>query len=196
MIGVSHFDASLCIATLILMELSTTTSLASHSVLPDARPDLYPIRPRQFLLKEDVAIDEDAAQVEPQEGILLLAGHNPPVNSGITVEARGKRKKAKFGKYVLPLVIGFLLIKSILLPVALKALAVLSGKAVVLSLMSLILAAIVGLKKVAQDSSGHNYEVVNVPLTKYRRNDILETRSDREDEAHPYQFYKEGRRKK
>lgn len=88
--------------------------------------------------------------------------------------------------------VGFLLIKSILLPVALKSLAVLSGKAVILSLMSLILAAIVGLKKVAQ-GSGHgssNYEVVNVPLSKYRRNDDYYRRDDI-DEDMPYRYYRD-----
>ncbi|KAI4491854.1 hypothetical protein M0804_003246 [Polistes exclamans] len=109
-------------------------------------------------------------------------------------EAR-KKKKHKLNKYVVPLIVGFLLIKSILLPIALKALAVLSGKAVVLSLMSLILAAIVGLKKVAQSSSGNGYDVVNVPSTKYRRKDAYEVVDDFEEEE-PYRFYKEYRKKK
>ncbi|XP_015173230.1 PREDICTED: uncharacterized protein LOC107064734 [Polistes dominula] len=90
------------------------------------------------------------------------------------IEEARKKKKHKLNKYVVPLIVGFLLIKSILLPIALKALAVLSGKAVVLSLMSLILAAIVGLKKVAQSSSSNGYDVVNVPSTKYRRKDAYE----------------------
>ncbi|XP_020707899.2 uncharacterized protein LOC110116986 [Athalia rosae] len=105
------------------------------------------------------------------------------------VEAR--KKKKKYNKYVLPLLVGFLLIKSILLPIALKSLAVLSGKAVILSLMSLILAAIVGLKKVAQGSSASNYDVVNIPLSKYRRNDDLYRRSGLEDDDLPYQFYRD-----
>lgn len=86
------------------------------------------------------------------------------------------------------MLIGFLLIKSILLPITLKALAVLSGKAVVLSLMSLILAAIVGLKKVAQKESSH--ESVN----KYRRQDVYF--ADDVQEFEPYRIYKERRRKK
>lgn len=92
-------------------------------------------------------------------------------------------------KYVLPLLVGFLLIKAILLPIALKALAVLSGKAVVLSLMSLILAAIVGLKKVAQKESSHESN------NKYRRQDIHDFWNDLQ-EIEPYRFYKERRRKK
>lgn len=86
------------------------------------------------------------------------------------------------------MIIGVLLIKSILLPITLKALAVLSGKAVVLSLMSLILAAIVGLKKVAQKESGYEYN-------KHRRHDIYGFVDDVQ-EFEPYRFYKERRKKK
>lgn len=96
-----------------------------------------------------------------------------------------RKKKFKLNKYVLPLIVGFVLIKSILLPIALKALAVLSGKAVVLSLMSLILAAIVGLKKVAQKEGAH----------KHRRQDIFDFTSGAQ-ELEPYRYYKERRRKK
>ncbi|KZC11134.1 hypothetical protein WN55_02495 [Dufourea novaeangliae] len=88
-----------------------------------------------------------------------------------------------------------MLIKSILLPIALKTLAILSGKAVVLSLMSLILAAIVGLKKVAQSHSGGGYEVVNVPYGKYRRQDMLEMTEDT-PESEPYKYYGERRKRK
>lgn len=97
----------------------------------------------------------------------------------------------------MPLLIGFLLIKSILLPIALKFLAVLSGKAVVLSLMSLILAAIVGLRAVAQnrvDQRSDN-DVVHLPLTKYRRKDFSDFRDHYEDEE-PYRYYRERRRRK
>jgi hypothetical protein len=98
-----------------------------------------------------------------------------------------RKKKFKLNKYVLPLIVAFILIKSILLPIALKALAVLSGKAVVLSLMSLILAAIVGLKKVAQKES--NYEV-----NKYRRQDTFGFASKDPQELDPYRFYADRRR--
>ncbi|KAK2579918.1 hypothetical protein KPH14_007598 [Odynerus spinipes] len=107
-------------------------------------------------------------------------------------EAR-RKKKHRLNKYVVPLIVGFLLIKSILLPIALKSLAVLSGKAVVLSLMSLILAAIVGLKKVAQSSSG--YDVVNVSPSKYKRQDVYEPPDDFGEEE-PYRFYRQHHRRK
>lgn len=85
-----------------------------------------------------------------------------------------------------------MLIKSILLPIALKTLAILSGKAVVLSLMSLILAAIVGLKKVAQNHAS-SYDFVNV--NKYKRHDTFDAGDDMID-SEPYKFYRERRRRK
>ncbi|TGZ33765.1 Uncharacterized protein DBV15_07027 [Temnothorax longispinosus] len=97
---------------------------------------------------------------------------------------RKDNKYKKLNKYVLPLIIGFLLIKSILLPITLKVLAILSGKAVVLSLMSLILAAIIGLKKIAHKES--SYELVN----KHRRQDVYGFIGDVQ-EFEPYRFYKE-----
>lgn len=84
------------------------------------------------------------------------------------------------------MIIGFILIKSILLPITLKALAVLSGKAVVLSLMSLILAAIVGLKKVAHKEDSYD---------KHRRQDTFDLMGEIQ-EFEPYRLYKERRRKK
>ncbi|EFN89940.1 uncharacterized protein LOC105192507 [Harpegnathos saltator] len=110
-----------------------------------------------------------------------------PASKSHTAEEH-RRKKFKLNKYVLPLIVGFVLIKSILLPIALKALAVLSGKAVVLSLMSLILAAIVGLKKVVQKESHHDNN-------KYRRQDIFDFMEEAQ-ELEPYRYYKERRRKK
>jgi len=98
-----------------------------------------------------------------------------------------RKKKLKLAKYILPLIVAFILIKSILLPIALKALAVLSGKAVVLSLMSLILAAIVGLKKVAEKES--SYEV-----NKYRRQDIFDFATKDPQDLNPYKFYTDRHR--
>ncbi|EGI57645.1 hypothetical protein G5I_14170 [Acromyrmex echinatior] len=124
------------------------------------------------------------------ESFLNIVDTFSPVSKSCdNIEGRKDKKFKKLNKYILPLLIGVLLIKSILLPITLKALAVLSGKAVVLSLMSLILAAIVGLKKVAQKES--NYESIN----KYRRQDIYDFVDDVQ-EFEPYRFYKERRRKR
>ncbi|KAJ8684355.1 hypothetical protein QAD02_020147 [Eretmocerus hayati] len=111
------------------------------------------------------------------------------------VEGR-KHKKIKLNKYILPLIVGFLLIKSILLPLALKALAILSGKAIVLSLMSLILAAIIGLKHVAMSrSSPHSrIDTVNLPLTHYRRKDYFDQEDQLEED--PYRYYSDHRKRR
>lgn len=106
------------------------------------------------------------------------------------VSGRGK-KKHKLGKYLVPLLIGFLIIKSILLPIALKGLALLSAKAVLMSLMSLILASIVGLKKIAH--SDKNVDVVTLPLSKYRRKDLMYDWEEREPED-PYAHYRDVER--
>ncbi|KAG6795104.1 hypothetical protein HZU73_09554 [Apis mellifera caucasica] len=131
------------------------------------------------------------------DGIFNVAGTVLPVTRSPFDGIRARRKKKhKLNKYVIPLIVGFMLIKSILLPIALKTLAILSGKAVVLSLMSLILAAIVGLKKVAQGGhSGGSYEVLTVPHNKYKRQDYLDTGDDLMD-TEPYKFYRERRRRK
>lgn len=103
----------------------------------------------------------------------------------------------RLNKYVFPMLVGFLLIKSILLPMALKALAILSGKAVVLSLMSLILAAIIGLRNMANGGSPAQSKidlVANVPLSKYRRKDLLDHADQLEDD--PYRYYADRRRKR
>lgn len=105
---------------------------------------------------------------------------------------RKKKYKKKLNKYVLPLLVGFLLIKSVLLPIILKTLAVLSGKAVVLSLMSLILAAIVGLRSIA---TGFTHKIDH--YAKYRRKDWPEpVDQPEEDPYHRYPYADRTRRRR
>ncbi|XP_046590319.1 uncharacterized protein LOC124293462 [Neodiprion lecontei] len=150
-------------------------------------------------------LSQVSSQETPIEGTAIEENGSPGISGWVEDRAmnffelflpennfvEGRKKKAKLSKYVLPLVVGFLLIKSILLPIALKTLAVLSGKAVILSLMSLILASIVGLKKVAQGSGSANYEVVNVPLSKYRRNEDYRRADPDDDDDLPYKYYRD-----
>ncbi|KAL7296213.1 hypothetical protein TKK_0010751 [Trichogramma kaykai] len=112
-----------------------------------------------------------------------------------------KKKKLKLNKYVFPLIVGFLLIKSVLLPLALKALAILSGKAVVLSLMSLILAAIIGLRSIVGGGGGNvpfqsKVDLVNLPLTKYKRKDLLDYGDPTVEEETPYRYYSDRHRRR
>lgn len=59
------------------------------------------------------------------------------------------RKKKKTNKYLIPILFGALMIKSIIFPLAFKAMAVMSSVAVLLSTMSLIVSSIVGYVKLA-----------------------------------------------
>ncbi|XP_014475618.1 PREDICTED: uncharacterized protein LOC106744949 [Dinoponera quadriceps] len=144
-----------------------TSTLARETRRDDGSPDALDLIGEGFLDVVDILLPASKSHDNPEE----------------------RKKKLKLNKYVLPLIVGFVLIKSILLPIALKALAVLSGKAVVLSLMSLILAAIVGLKNVAKKESHHD------EYNKHRRQDVFDFMSD-EQELEPYRYYKERRRKK
>ncbi|XP_057340913.1 uncharacterized protein LOC130677987 [Microplitis mediator] len=106
-----------------------------------------------------------------------------------------KKKWKKHSKYIIPLIVGWLLIKSILLPIALKALALLSGKAVVLSLMSLILAAIMGLRRLAQGGllpMALGFSAGPSAYAKYNRQDYLE-HENQSDLGDSYDYYQDRR---
>lgn len=61
---------------------------------------------------------------------------------------------------------GAMMVAGTLLPIKLGALAMMSGKALMTSMLALMLAAILALKKLASGGGGHSgatYEVINVP---------------------------------
>lgn len=78
--------------------------------------------------------------------------------------ARGKKDK-----YAGPLLMGAMMVAGTLLPIKLGALAMMSGKALMTSMLALMLSAILALKKLASGGggggshSGTTYEVINVP---------------------------------
>uniref|UniRef100_A0A2S2PRD3 Uncharacterized protein n=1 Tax=Schizaphis graminum TaxID=13262 RepID=A0A2S2PRD3_SCHGA len=78
------------------------------------------------------------------------------------IEARGKKDK-----YAGPLLMGAMMVAGTLLPIKLGALAMMSGKALMTSMLALMLSAILALKKLASGGggghSGTTYEVINVP---------------------------------
>lgn len=60
-----------------------------------------------------------------------------------------RKKKKKKDRYLSGLILGAILVKMILFPLAVKAMAVMSTVSVILSTMSLILASIIGYAKLA-----------------------------------------------
>lgn len=70
----------------------------------------------------------------------------------------GRRKKNKMsGLLAIPMLIG-----GTLVPLALGALALLAGKALIVSKLALVLASIIGLKKLVSSGHEHGHEVVQV----------------------------------
>ncbi|XP_076240680.1 uncharacterized protein LOC143183126 [Calliopsis andreniformis] len=69
----------------------------------------------------------------------------------------GRKKKKMGGLLAIPLLIG-----GTLVPLALGALALLAGKALIVSKLALVLASIIGLKKLVSGGGDHGHEVVQV----------------------------------
>ncbi|KAK0164958.1 hypothetical protein PV328_003521 [Microctonus aethiopoides] len=125
---------------------------------------------------------------------MVAVEKEPNERQGRHMCKKKKKKLKKHMKYLFPLLIGWLLIKSILLPVALKGLALLSGKAVVLSLMSLVLAAILGLRRLAQNITGFS-SAAGADIAAYKRKGLLydddpEQLEPQEGGADPYSYYR------
>jgi len=79
----------------------------------------------------------------------------------VVISARGKKDK-----YAGPLLMGAMMVAGTLLPIKLGALAMMSGKALMTSMLALMLSAILALKTLASGSGSHSgttYEVINVP---------------------------------
>lgn len=72
-------------------------------------------------------------------------------------EGRGKKKKGSYGLLLLPLILG-----GTLIPLALGALALLAGKALIVSKLALVLAGIIGIKKLLGGGGGHDSGHVEV----------------------------------
>ncbi|XP_034949933.1 uncharacterized protein Osi8 [Chelonus insularis] len=78
------------------------------------------------------------------------------LSRSLTEEGRGKKKKNMGGLLAIPLLIG-----GTLVPLALGALALLAGKALIISKLALVLSTIIGLKKLVSGHE-HGHEVVQV----------------------------------
>lgn len=78
--------------------------------------------------------------------------------SALNEESRGKKGKKGMGLLLIPLILG-----GTLVPLALGALALLAGKALIVSKLALVLAGIIGLKKLLSGGGQHHeagHEVV------------------------------------
>lgn len=62
------------------------------------------------------------------------------------------------------MIVGALLVKSLILPVIIKGLAILTSKAILLSIVSLIVASLASLKKSQHGSEKTEVQVVHVPV--------------------------------
>ncbi|KAH0814346.1 hypothetical protein GEV33_008446 [Tenebrio molitor] len=82
-----------------------------------------------------------------------------------------RKKKKKGNKYTVPLLFGALMVKSIMFPLAFKAMAIMSSIAVVLSTMSLIISSIVGYVKLAVRSSAPSVKVIHKPYNSWAKDD-------------------------
>nr|CAD7588429.1 unnamed protein product [Timema genevievae] len=76
-------------------------------------------------------------------------------------EERGKKKKAQ--KILLPLLLAMKLKAAALIPLALGAIALIAGKALLIGKIALVLAAIIGLKKLLSQQKTVTYEIVSHP---------------------------------
>ncbi|XP_045780334.1 uncharacterized protein LOC123877561 [Maniola jurtina] len=76
-------------------------------------------------------------------------------------EGRGKKKKA--AKIIGPLIAALMLKKLALIPLALGAIALIAGKALLIGKLALVLSAIIGLKKLLSQQKHVTYEVVAHP---------------------------------
>ena len=85
------------------------------------------------------------------------------------------RKKKKKGKYMTTLLFGALLVKSIIFPLAFKAMAVMTSIAVLLSTMSLIISSVLGYAKVAVNSVSPVKVVRKIPYTNWAKDDKVST---------------------
>lgn len=82
-------------------------------------------------------------------------------SEGAVEESRGKKKKA--AKILLPLLLAFKLKAAALIPLALGAIALIAGKALIIGKIALVLAAIIGLKKLLHHQKSVTYEIVSHP---------------------------------
>ncbi|KAG7190708.1 hypothetical protein KM043_006785 [Ampulex compressa] len=113
----------------------------------------------RFLKTHTVKVDLKGSDIL---GAIESAGRSFEDLSENAVESRGKKKKAQ--KILGPLMMALALKAAALLPLALGAIALIAGKALLVGKIALVISAIIGLKKLLGSSQKHvTYEVVAHP---------------------------------
>jgi len=113
----------------------------------------------RFLRTHSVKVDLKGSDIL---GAIESAGRSFEDFSDNAVESRGKKKKAQ--KILGPLMMAMALKAAALLPLALGAIAMIAGKALLVGKIALVISAIIGLKKLLGSHQKHvTYEVVSHP---------------------------------
>ncbi|KYN12858.1 PREDICTED: uncharacterized protein LOC108767080 [Trachymyrmex cornetzi] len=113
----------------------------------------------RFLKTHSVKVDLKGSDIL---GAIESAGRSFEDFSDNAVESRGKKKKAQ--KILGPLMMAMALKAAALLPLALGAIAMIAGKALLVGKIALVISAIIGLKKLLGSHQKHvTYEVVSHP---------------------------------
>ncbi|XP_014599912.1 PREDICTED: uncharacterized protein LOC106784646 [Polistes canadensis] len=113
----------------------------------------------RFLRTHSVKVDLKGTDIL---GVIESAGRSLEDYSDNTVEGRGKKRKAQ--KILGPILMAMAFKAAALLPLALGAIALIAGKALLVGKIALVISAIIGLKKLLSSQQKHvTYEVVAHP---------------------------------
>ncbi|XP_015173237.1 PREDICTED: uncharacterized protein LOC107064740 [Polistes dominula] len=113
----------------------------------------------RFLRTHTVKVDLKGSDIL---GVIESAGRSLDDYSDNSVEARGKKRKAQ--KILGPILMAMAFKAAALLPLALGAIALIAGKALLVGKIALVISAIIGLKKLLSSQQKHvTYEVVAHP---------------------------------
>lgn len=115
----------------------------------------------EFLRNREIKVTVKGSDViEAVSGLSRSLDNFTTVAKDSLSEARGKKKKAKI---LGPLILAVVLKAAALLPLAIGAIALLAGKALLIGKIALVLSAVIGLKKLLAQEKHVTYEVVAHP---------------------------------
>ncbi|XP_063988494.1 uncharacterized protein LOC135168354 [Diachasmimorpha longicaudata] len=142
-----------------VVKTSTTEEGAPRSIDSTDVDTLIFDRIGRFLRTHSIKVDLKGTDIL---GAVESAGRSLEDLSDSVVEGRGKKKKAQ--KLMGPLMMAMALKAAALLPLALGAIALIAGKALLVGKIALVISAIIGLKKLLGGQQKHvTYEVVAHP---------------------------------